>query len=73
MVDADFAFKVIETPAASDHPYSPNILMVTGMAGIVSLVLCCLIVVSLDWLRRVRLASEGASPPGRRRDLTTTR
>ncbi len=54
MVDADFAFKVIENPAASDRPYSPNIVMVAGLAGVVSLVLCCLIVVSLDWLRRVR-------------------
>jgi len=73
MVDADFAFKVIENPAASDRPYSPNTLMVAGLAGIVSLVLCCLILVSLDWLRRARVASEGASPAGRRRDLTSTR
>jgi len=73
MVDADFAFKVIENPAASDRPYSPNILLVTGLAGIVSLVLCCLIVVSLDWLRRARIASEGAYPAGRRRELTVTR
>ena len=73
MVDADFAFKVIENPAASDRAYSPNTLMVTGMAGIVSLVLCCLILVSLDWLRRARLASEGAPTAGRRRDLTATR
>jgi len=73
MVDADFAFKVIQNPAASDRPYSPSILMVAGIAGIASLVLCCLVVVSLDWLRRARLASGGAPVPGRRRDLTTTR
>ena len=73
MVDADFAFKVIENPAASDRPYSPNILVVAGLGGIVALVLVCLMLASHDWLQRIRLASERASAAGRRRDSTGNR
>ncbi len=73
LVDADFAFKVIETPAASDRPYSPNVLMVAGLAGIVTLVLSCLILVGRDWMQRIRLTYERDSAPVRRRDTPATR
>ncbi len=54
MVEADFAFKVLQRPAASDRPYSPNPILVAGLVGIVVLFLSCFALLSLDWLRHIR-------------------
>ena len=37
-VEADFAFTVLEPPAAPDKPYSPNILLDSAIAGFLALV-----------------------------------
>jgi len=71
MVDADFAFKVIENPAASDRPYSPNIPMVAGAVGIVALFLCCFALMTIDWWQRIGMAHnrDVNSAAGKRRSV----
>jgi LPS O-antigen subunit length determinant protein (WzzB/FepE family) len=74
IVEADFAFKVLQSPAASDRPYSPKPALVAGIAGIVVLFMSCLALLTRDWLRRLRLAYErGATSAPRRRDPGATR
>jgi LPS O-antigen subunit length determinant protein (WzzB/FepE family) len=75
MVEADFAFKVLQSPAASDRPYAPKPALVASMAGIVVLFMSCLALLTRDWLRRLRLAYERdtATSAPRRRDPGTTR
>jgi hypothetical protein len=75
MVEADFAFKVLQSPAASDRPYAPVPLLVVGLSGIVVLFLSCLVVLSGDWISRMRLAYAHAvvSSAGKRRDAGPTR
>ncbi len=50
MVDANFAFKVIDAPRASDRPYSPSVLLVTGLAFVVTLFISCLIILTREQL-----------------------
>ena len=50
MVDANFAFKVIDAPKASDKPYSPSVLMVSGLAFVVTLFLSCLVILTRELL-----------------------
>jgi hypothetical protein len=44
MVDANFAFKVIDAPRVSDKQFSPSVLMVSGLAFVVTLFLSCLVI-----------------------------
>ena len=48
MVDANFAFKVIDAPRASDKPYSPSVLLVSGLAFVVTLFISCLIILTRE-------------------------
>lgn len=48
MVDANFAFKVIDAPRASDRPYSPSPLLVSGLAFVVTLFISCLIILTRE-------------------------
>ena len=48
MVDANFAFKVIDAPRASDRPYSPSVLLVSGLAFVVTLFISCLIILTRE-------------------------
>jgi len=50
MVDANFAFKVIDAPRASDRPYSPSVLLVSGLAFVVTLFISCLIILTREQL-----------------------
>jgi capsular polysaccharide biosynthesis protein len=69
MVDANFAFKVIDAPKSSDRAYSPSVGMVTGLAFVVTLFLSCLILLTREQLnygggeRELALAS-GREPRG---------
>jgi len=73
MVDADFAFRVIETPVASDIAYSPSVPLVASFTGIVVLFLCCLSMLIRDWLQRMRIANSPATLVRRKRDATGVR
>jgi hypothetical protein len=44
MVDANFAFKVIDAPRVSDKQFSPSVLMVSGLAFVVTLFISCLVI-----------------------------
>ena len=48
MVDANFAFKVIDAPKASDKPYSPSVLLISGLAFVVTLFISCLIILTRE-------------------------
>lgn len=48
MVDANFAFKVIDAPKASDKPYSPSVLMVSGLGFVITLFISCLIILTRE-------------------------
>lgn len=48
IVDANFAFKVIDAPKSSDKPYSPSVLMVSGLAFVVTLFISCLILLTRE-------------------------
>ncbi|GEM_PF-536014 len=48
-VEADFAFRVIDPPAASDKPYSPRVLFDSALAGLLAAVFYALVI----WLRHV--------------------
>jgi len=48
IVDANFAFKVIDAPKASDKPYSPSVLLVSGLAFVVTLFTSCLIILTRE-------------------------
>ena len=55
MVDANFAFKIIDAPRVSDKPYSPSVLLVSGLAFVVTLFISCLIILT----RELRTYGEG--------------
>src|SRR5262249_55461793 len=38
-VEADFAFTVLEPPAAPDKPYSPDVLLYSSIAGFLALII----------------------------------
>jgi hypothetical protein len=73
MVDADFAFRVIQSPVASDIAYSPNVKLVAGLTGIVVLFLCCLAMLIRDWLQRMRIANSPGTLTRGKRDATGVR
>ncbi len=58
MVEADFAFKVMENPNASDRPYSPNVVVIVGIASVAALFLCCFALLVRSWLEKIRTAYE---------------
>lgn len=44
-VEADFAFRVLDPPAASDRPYRPRVMLDMFLAGMLALLVTCFIIV----------------------------
>lgn len=43
-VEADFAFRVLDPPAASDKPYRPNVVLDMFLAGMLVMFLTCIVI-----------------------------
>jgi hypothetical protein len=59
-VEADFAFRVLDPPAASDQPYRPMIVLDTFLAGMLAGFAACLMI-----LAKNASVSNGAEPAGK--------